>query len=796
MKPGRFLLLVLGGLLMFPPAPADGASLLSATVSSATAVERDCFEKRLSSGAGYAVRQVDPPARGLVQARLEAAGGDWDLALFDGKTGSSVAAASGFGDTEVAEGFVAGKGALSVQACRLSGSSRTAALNVDFEPAATDLSGKGQLVRVRTPTQSAKDLLTTLELDLTEHGGPDFVDVVIAPTPAPLTRLTPPSIHMSEDAQKLANAGLEYEVLIDDLAASDRANARADLAFRRSIERSQLPSGNTGYRHLWDYETDMKMLARRNPNLVKAITLRYTTNEGREVHGLEITKQPNVSDGKPVFVQLGLHHAREWPSGEHALEFAFDLVNGYGKDARMTELMNSVRTIVVPVVNPDGFNLSREAPLGKLAYKRKNCRVVDGQGARGGICSLPASWSAGVDPNRNYGGFWGGPGASVSSEQETYRGPSPFSEPETLNVRDLVSKHQAVTLITNHTYGNLVLRAPGLRSQGPPPDELVSNDLAERMAAQNGYDNQPGYELYDTTGTTEDWTYWATGGLGYTFEIGPGPDELERFHPPFEEAVEEYIGHGTYAGKGNRGAYLVALENTADATRHAVLTGSAASGSILQIEKTFVTETSPLGIEGTKSRFEDRLQSRMVVPSSGQFAWHVNPSTRPIVVTQKLPTVSDSPSRAQSWDNTKSSSPQDRFDRTFEISQNDGAKLLAVRLDAPTPDDYDLDVYYRNGDRLERVAHSAAPPGKTEVAYVDDPPAGQYLLRVSNFAASGSRWTMKAQLFRSGGKKVTPDSKEYWTFSCRNSTSTTARQKIEITHGRRLVVDRPCAPNP
>ena len=51
------------------------------------------------------------------------------------------------------------------------------------------------------------------------------------------------------------------------------------------------------------------------------------------------------------------------------------------------------------------------------------------------------------------------------------------------------------------------------------------------MANQNGYLNQPSYGLYDTTGTTEDWSYYSTGGLGYTFEIGK-----DEFHPPFEES--------------------------------------------------------------------------------------------------------------------------------------------------------------------------------------------------------------------------------------------------------------------
>ena len=57
------------------------------------------------------------------------------------------------------------------------------------------------------------------------------------------------------------------------------------------------------------------------------------------------------------------------------------------------------------------------------------------------------------------------------------------------------------------------------------------------MAAENGYTSQRSYQLYDTTGGTEDWTYYATGGLGFTFEIG-----LNGFHPPYADTVAEYEG--------------------------------------------------------------------------------------------------------------------------------------------------------------------------------------------------------------------------------------------------------------
>jgi len=64
------------------------------------------------------------------------------------------------------------------------------------------------------------------------------------------------------------------------------------------------------------------------------------------------------------------------------------------------------------------------------------------------------------------------------------------------------------------------------------------------MAAHNGYANLPGYGLYDTTGGTEDWTFWTAGSLSFTFEIG-----TIGFHPPYNNGVvDEYLGRGQTAG--------------------------------------------------------------------------------------------------------------------------------------------------------------------------------------------------------------------------------------------------------
>ena len=452
-------------------------------------------------------------------------------------------------------------------------------------------------------------------------------------------------LHGRADARTLHAAGFRYRVRVADLAAQARRNARRDAADARTAQSSGLPSGRTTYRRLPDYDLEMKNLALQYPTLVRPITLNHRSVLGRDVNGIEIsTGAQNTADGKPIFLIMGVHHAREWPSAEHTIEFAYDLLRNYGRDARTTQLVQSTRTIVIPVVNPDGFNISREAAvLGDFSLfdyemKRKNCRVsvnTPTKYAKGACDDNKAGRLRGTDPNRNYGGLWGGSGASTIWSDDTYRGDGPFSEPEVQNVRELISSRQVTNLITNHTFSNLVLRPPGVASFGFPLEEPIYKALGASLAAHNGYSNIPGFGLYDTTGATEDWSFWSTGGLAFTFEIG-GID----FHPAFHDAVEaEYLGEepATGAGKGgNREAYYTMLQATADSSLHSQIEGAAPAGSTLKISKTFQTSTSPvwqddLGTSiGDPRLFTDTLTSEFK-PAGGSFSWNVNPSTRPVV---------------------------------------------------------------------------------------------------------------------------------------------------------------------
>jgi carboxypeptidase T len=313
--------------------------------------------------------------------------------------------------------------------------------------------------------------------------------------------------------------------------------------------------------------------------------------------------------------------------------FGFDLVEGYGSDARITAVMDAVRTVLVPVQNPDGFVRSRESATGMLSalapanmpvgnvqefeYHRKNMRRHTNQ---------PEETGLGVDTNRNYGFNWGGAGSSGTRTSQTYRGASPFSEPESESVRQLLNTLQAVTLNTNHTYGRLILRPPGYKGFPDTPDEIILKTLGDAMGDLTGYESKQSWGLYDTTGTTVDWAYGAHGTLSYTFEHGGS------FHPNYAS----YIPAAYVDGK-LRDCFLMLAEAAADPATHGVLAGRVTDGAGSPVAAEIrITKAwdAPLWENGDGSNptgedtYPEWVDSQMET-ADGDFAFHVNPSRRP-----------------------------------------------------------------------------------------------------------------------------------------------------------------------
>jgi hypothetical protein len=645
------------GLLAFAAAPASALDKLPARTTTLTAdqaVARTCHSRLLPTGTrGVARLERTVVGAGTIAFRTTNRSGDWDLALFDAAGRKRSASANG-SSTEQVTAWVAAGDRVILQACRRAGGARTLAVTEQsFLGALPKPDMRAQLVQVEHNGLVDIQALEHLGFDVTETRTDKTVDLVL---------------YSKDQLELLKKTALPYRVKVEDLQAKFEADRRADRR-ASAAGASILPTGRTEYRAYEDFGTEIKGIAEKFPAIAKRIELPGKSFQGRVIEGLEISERVNEpEDGRPVFLVVGVHHAREWPSAEINMEWAHYLVNGYGSDPRITAILKNSRVIVVPIINPDGFVSTKNAAFDPAAdpeytaaaasgtggYRRKNCngQVPDP--------ATPCEVQHGIDPNRNYGAGWGGPGAAATPESQTYRGSGPFSEPETKALQALGQVRQITTMITIHNVAALVLRPPGRSTDGLAPDEERLKALGDAMQNATGYVSQYGWQLYDTSGTTEDWFYAATGSFGYTIELGPH-DGL--FHMEYKTGViNEWNGEGArdtekglseHPGLGMREALLIAAEQAIATRDHGVVAGAAPPGAEIKLAKQFKTATSPVCnvvvsppvsfvnpplSEITAERceattdpilFDDKLETSMKVRSDGRFEYHANPSTRP-----------------------------------------------------------------------------------------------------------------------------------------------------------------------
>ena len=159
--------------------------------------------------------------------------------------------------------------------------------------------------------------------------------------------------------------------------------------------------------------------------------------------------------------------------------------------------MNTRELWFMPVSNPDGYDFTF-TPGNRLW--RKNLRDNNGDGQ--------ITIGDGVDPNRNFATQWNydKEGSSDDPASDTYRGPSPGSEPETKAMDGLQRRIGFEFQVNYHSFGPLILYPlglPGGHRCGRRPD-LRGAVRYRREAAIEGYDPDLSAELYTTNGETID----------------------------------------------------------------------------------------------------------------------------------------------------------------------------------------------------------------------------------------------------------------------------------------------------
>ncbi|XP_017862615.1 PREDICTED: carboxypeptidase B [Drosophila arizonae] len=273
-----------------------------------------------------------------------------------------------------------------------------------------------------------------------------------------------------------------------------------------------------------------------NPDNVElSSVMRLQAAKMADVHRSTGAKGPLVLPGDKnrniIFIEAGTH-AREWITVSTCLNCIYQLTERY---TRNIEVLRNLRFIIVPLVNPDGYEYSRT----KNRNWRKNRRPQK------------STKIVGADCNRNYDIFWEcGP---VRTNRNTYKGERPFSEPETRAMRNILDTlaPNLLFFLSLHSYGQSIMYPWGYCREAPYHwRELHTLATTGRTAIKtyNGREYRTGSISCLTkrtiAGSVVDYVYGVLKApLALVMEL---PSRELGFQPPVEMISQ--IGHESWFG--------------------------------------------------------------------------------------------------------------------------------------------------------------------------------------------------------------------------------------------------------
>ncbi|HEX6850711.1 MAG TPA: M14 family zinc carboxypeptidase [Candidatus Polarisedimenticolaceae bacterium] len=348
----------------------------------------------------------------------------------------------------------------------------------------------------------------------------------------------------------LRNLGFEVEVVRDVSTTSDSFEALSDYLSPAEVAQ-----------RIDQYVAAYPALAKKEAYA--------TTVEGRTVWAVKISDNVAVDEDEPAVLVVAQHHAREVMTPEIAMDAVDYLLTRYATDPQVKAWVDATEIWILPNHNPDGTNHVFTADSNWRKNRRNN---------GGGVF--------GVDQNRNYPFQWNAcGGSSGDASSDTYRGPSPASEPETAQgILELARRERPVMALSYHTYSELVLMPYGCTGSHTPERETfrrIASEVATRLVGDTGTSwYQPGSPweiLYAVDGASDDWFYGELGTYSMTIEAntstqGFQPDyatwrngTVERNRPGWQYLLDRIggssvRGHVTNACTGAPLSATVALD--------------------------------------------------------------------------------------------------------------------------------------------------------------------------------------------------------------------------------------------
>ncbi|KYM95838.1 Carboxypeptidase D [Cyphomyrmex costatus] len=293
-------------------------------------------------------------------------------------------------------------------------------------------------------------------------------------------------------------------------------------------------------------EKYLKDLSANYPNITRLYSIGSSV-QGRELYVMEITKDPGVHNpDKPEVKYVGNMHGNEVIGREMLLLLLRYLCENYGTDIRITRIVETIRLHVLPSMNPDGYEISKEG---------------DVYGIRGRANAMD------VDLNRNFPDYY------VTNDLNQYQ------QPETKAVMDWIAKIPFVlsanlhggALVANYPYDdgpedlgsnvanlspdNDVFRMLALiysnahprMHLGQPCPPIVNNPYGTKTVLEERFPEgiTNGAAWYSVSGGMQDYNYFHSNDFEITLEIGctkfPNASDLPNYWLENREPLLRFI---------------------------------------------------------------------------------------------------------------------------------------------------------------------------------------------------------------------------------------------------------------
>ncbi|MEW6706271.1 MAG: M14 family metallopeptidase [Pseudomonadota bacterium] len=304
------------------------------------------------------------------------------------------------------------------------------------------------------------------------------------------------------------------------------------------------------------------------------------SHEGRDIWLVAVTNRATgPADDKPALWIDGNIHAAELTASTACLYYLHQLATQYGRDERITQLLDTRAVYICPRLNPDGAELAladrprhirsstRPYPFDEEPVEGLTVEDVDGDGRvlmmrvpdphgpykkhpqepRLMVPREPGEFGGeyyrvmpegtlknfdgftvranrdkeGLDLNRNFPSLW------RQEFEQLGAGPYPTSEPEVRAMVDFIVNHPNIgAAISYHTHSGVILRPMGTQSD----EEMIAEDLwvykrFSKLGEQlTGYPaisifHEFKYHPKEVITGTQDWVYEHLGALFWTVEI-------------------------------------------------------------------------------------------------------------------------------------------------------------------------------------------------------------------------------------------------------------------------------------